>query len=163
MAKPLEKPTRPDLYEEDFFAWTQEQAAKLRGRAHNDIDWDNLAEEIDSVGRSQKREIRSRLIKLLAHLLKWEHQPERRSMSWQTTIGEMRTHIDGLIEDSPSLAAFPESVIDQAYATARREAAEEMRRDLRTLPDRCPYDVRDSLDYGFMPGRPWSPDDLVLD
>ena len=163
MAKPIEKPSSADLYEEDFFAWTQVQAEKLRSRTHNDIDWENLAEEIDSVGRSQKNEIRSRLRKLISHLLKWEHQPERRSHSWQTTIGEMRTHIDAVIESSPSLTSFPETVLDWAYQAGRREASTEMRRDLRLLPEACPYALADILRYDFMPGPPWSPDDLLGD
>ena len=81
----LADPTEDSLYERDFYAWTQDQAEKLRGRAHNDIDWENVAEEIESVGRSQKKEIRSRLAVLMQHLLKWHFQPERRSHSWQST------------------------------------------------------------------------------
>ena len=88
MGKPLKKPaeTADSLYETDFNAWLQDQAAKLRDRSHNDLDWENLAEEIESVGRSQKNEIRRRLQVLVLHLLKWQFQPGRRSESWRITI-----------------------------------------------------------------------------
>ena len=85
MAKPQPK-IEDSLYERDFYAWTQDQAVKLRARAHNDIDWENVAEEIESVGRSDKKEIRRRLGVLVQHLLKWQFQPEMRSHSWQSTI-----------------------------------------------------------------------------
>lgn len=163
MAEPLERTAIADLYEDDFYAWTQAQAQTLRRRAHNAIDWDNLAEEIESVGRSDKREIRSRLTVLLHHLLKWEFQPERRCHSWQSSIGEQRTFVAGIVEDSPSLRAFPREVLASSYERARRGAAEETGLSPSVFPLDCPWPIDRILAYDFMPGRPWSPDDLLLD
>jgi len=156
--------TRPSTsYDDDFYAWTQDQAEKLRVRRHNEIDWDNLAEEIESVGRSQKSEIRNRLRVLLQHLLKWHFQPELRCRPWQSTISEQRVHIEGVIEDSPSLSAFPEDALDWAYRGAIRKAAEETKLAQDIFPTVCPYTIEQVLAYDFMPGRPWHPDDLIGD
>ena len=156
--------TRPPAeYDHDFYAWTQDQAEKLRDRRHNEIDWENLAEEIDSVGRSQKSELRNRLRVLLHHLLKWQYQPEFRCHSWQSTIGEQRIHIDGLIEDSPSLSSFPTEALDWAFRGAVRKAAQETSLAPDTFPTSCPYTIEEILSYEFMPGRSWHPDELFGD
>jgi hypothetical protein len=160
----LKTPTRRAAsYEADFYAWTLDQAEKLRARRHNELDWENLAEEVESVGRSQKTEIRNRLVVLLHHLLKWEYQPDRRCHSWQSTIGEQRTHIEGVIEDSPSLRDFPAEVLDAVYPAARRKAALETKLALGVFPERSPYSAGQALDPEFMPGRDWSPDELLGD
>lgn len=163
MAKPLEKPSVPDLYEEDFFAWTQEQAAKLRTRTHNDIDWDNLAEEIESVGLRELREIREWYAQLLEHLLLWEAKPHRRCHSWQTAIGEARIFIDGKFELSPSLFEQASQTVDLAYGDIL-QLLPLRHPDLESeLPEFCPWSVEQLADYSFMPGKPWSPDELLLD
>jgi hypothetical protein len=161
----IDRPTLSDadLYEADFYAWTQAQAQKLRDHSANAIDWENLAEEIESVGNSQKHEIRNRLIVLLTHLLKWEFQPDKRSHSWQSSIGEQRTHISGLLDTSPSLWRFPAETLDRSYRFGRRKAAEETRLKPAIFPETCPYSIEDVLDDTFMPGLPWSPDDLIRD
>lgn len=162
MAKPLRKPA-DTLYERDFYAWLNDQAAKLRSRSHNDIDWDNLAEEVESVGRSQKHEIRSRMKVLLQHLLKWEFQPRGRSHSWQSSISEQRTHISGILSDSPSLGSFPAEVLNWAYARAVQSAALETRISLSIFPETLPYSIDQALDPAFYPGEPWTPDALIRD
>jgi hypothetical protein len=162
MAKPLKKPA-DTLYERDFYAWTQEQAARLAARAHNDIDWDNVSEEIDSVGRSQKHEIRSRMKVLLQHLLKWEFQPRGRSNSWQSSISEQRTHISGILSDSPSLGSFPAEVLDWAYTRAVQSASQETRISPSIFPETSPYSIDQTLDPAFFPGEQWTPDALVRD
>lgn len=155
MAKPLEKPAPTDLYEADFFAWTQDQAAKLRARTHNDVDWDNLAEEIDSVGRSQKREIRHRMGVLLHHLLKWEFQVDRRKKSWRATIREQRRGIREVLADSPSLAKFPAQILDEAFLDGLSEAIEETGLPSSAFPTSCPWSIDQIRDGGFFPGPPW--------
>ena len=142
----------PDLYERDFYAWLQDQAEKLRARSHNDIDWDNLAEEVESVGKSQKREIRSRLERLIQHLLKWQFQPGRRSESWRITISEQRTFIPGLIDDSPSLGTYPAEIYSQAYAAGVRKAVDETGLIARVFPEEPPFTVEQALDSRFLPG-----------
>src|SRR5262245_25646374 len=98
------------LYEADLAKWADRQAGALAARRAAEVDWDNVAEEIASLGRAQRREIRHRLIRLYQHLLKWQFQPERRSHSWQSTIGDQRLQIDGLLETSPSLKAYRDEV-----------------------------------------------------
>lgn len=160
MGKALEK-LKETLYERDFYAWLNDQAKKLRARSHNDIDWDNLAEEIESVGRSEKHEIRNRMRVLLQHLLKWEFQPGERSHSWQSSISEQRTHILGIIEDSPSLKGHPAEVLQWSYRAAIPLAALETKLKPDIFPSFCVYSIEEILDGGFMPGSPWHPDDLI--
>lgn len=162
MGKALEKP-QDTLYERDFHAWLMEQAGKLRARSGNDIDWDNLAEEVESVGRSQKREIAKRLGVLLMHLLKWEHQPGRRSHSWQSTISEQRAHLQGLIETSPSLVRYPDEALDWSYRWAVRHAARETELPASAFPPEPPYTAAQALDDLFMPGPPFKADELIRD
>lgn len=152
MGKALEKP-QDSLYERDFYAWLNDQATKLRARSHNDIDWDNLSEEIESVGRSQKKEIRSRLELLIHHLLKWQFQPGRRSESWRITIGEQRTFIPGIIEDSPSLASYPTEIFEKAYSAGRRKAIEETGLTANVFPSSPPFSVSEALDDRYLPGE----------
>lgn len=163
MATALKKKSAPSLYERDFYAWLNDQAEKLRARSHNQLDWDNLAEEIESVGRNQKREVRSRLERLIHHLLKWQFQPGRRSESWRITIGEQRTFIPGIVEDSPSLKKFPAEIFDKAYAAGRRDALAETGLLPKFLPVEPPFTVQQALDHGFWPGDPVAPHDVFLD
>lgn len=162
MGKALERPT-DTLYERDFHAWLNDQAAKLRARSHNDLDWDNLAEEVESVGRSQKNEISDRLGVLLMHLLKWEHQPSRRGHGWQSTISEQRLHLQKLLTTSPSLRRYPDETLDWSYRWAARRAAYETGLPEKTFPRDPPYSAAQALDYEFLPGEPWTPDTLLRD
>ena len=159
MAEPALRPVNP-IYEDDLAAWADDQCRMLRARRAEQLDWDNLAEEIESLSRRDKSEIRSRLIVLIMHLLKWEFQPALRSQSWQSTIGEQRIHIDGILEHSPSLHDFPSEILARCYERARREAAKETKLAWTSFPGEPPYSIEQVLDYEFMPGRPWSPDDL---
>src|SRR5262245_1130692 len=98
------KPRVPAVaYERDFYRWTQRQAALLRTQDSGELDWKNIAEEIESLGKRDRRELGSRLRVLMIHLLKWQFQPTKRSESWSSTIGTQREEIRLIIEDSPSL------------------------------------------------------------
>ncbi len=114
-----------DLYERDFYAWPMREAGLLQrlaqGERVNDaLDAANLAEEIESLGRSQKREISSRLRVLLTHMLKWQYQPDARSGSWKATIREQRRELEAVLEDSPSLRSIVPERIAPAYQRALR-------------------------------------------
>ena len=148
------------LYEEDFAAWADAQARVLRDRTVHALDWNNLAEEVESLGRRERNEARTRLTLLIAHLLKWQFQPERRGHSWQSTIGEQRVHLTALLEDSPSLKSFPAEILAACYRAARRIASTETARPIGTFPPEAPYSIEQILSYDFMPGNPWSPEDL---
>lgn len=128
------------LYEEDFVRWTQEQAAALReaaGRGVNlPLDWENLAEEIDSLGRSLKRELRSRVAVIIEHLIKLECSPAtdpRRG--WIETIGRERSEIELLFDDSPSLRGDVDSVVGMEMARAARRLLQILRRHGETTPE----------------------------
>ena len=111
------------LYEEDFFAWTQAQADVLRRRSANEIDWDNLLDEMESLGRVQRRELHNRLVILHSHILKWEMQPDRRGRSWSATIKVQQNEIVHLMQESPSLKSALAEIYPQAYADARDYAS----------------------------------------
>ena len=137
-------------YDEDLYQWTIEQGRALRDRETNALDYDNLAEEIESVGRSDKREIESRLENLLVHLLKWRCQPEWRSPSWEASIDEARRRIERILKDSPSLRPYPGEVLEEAYGYAIRNKAIRVLELLR-LPEACPWRIEDVLNEEFFP------------
>ena len=105
-------------YDTDFYQWTIEQADALRRRAVNELDYDNLAEEIESVGRSERREIRSRLEIFIIHLLKWRYQPQKQSDSRRAAVAEARQRIEDVLADNPSLRSFPAEALASAYRLA---------------------------------------------
>jgi hypothetical protein len=172
--------TKAGLYEQDFYAWTQEQAALLREGAVEELDLTNLAEELESMGRSEKRALESDLEVLLVHLLKWQHQPDYReeSHSWLDTIVEHRSRIGRLLRDNPSLRPQVPALVAEVYPTARTRALiamapsqlpmveqgavrlpsnklllREMTRRL-PLPTTCPWTPAQVLDADFWPDTP---------
>jgi hypothetical protein len=137
-------------YDDDLYQWTIDQADALRRRAINELDFDNLAEEIESVGRSERREIRSRLEILLIHLLKWRYQPEKQSASWRASISEAQRRIEDVLADNPSLRSFPAEALANAYRLAILNEA--IRRlELMHLPEACPWAIEDVLRDDFWP------------
>jgi hypothetical protein len=143
--------TERPLYDADFHRWSAEQACALRERRPADIDWENVAEEIESLGRSDRQEIASRLTVILAHLLKWRFQPVARSNSWRATLIEQRTRIADLIEESPSLATYPAAILARQYEAARKSAAASSGLPLAAFPADCPYSAEQALDPDFFP------------
>jgi hypothetical protein len=139
------------LYETDFYAWAQEQAALLRAGALQAADIENIAEEIESMGRSEKRELVSRLAVLLAHLLKWRLQPSFRGNSWRLTVREQRLRIRSHLEDNPSLKALLESAIVESYALAVIIAQRETGFDENAFPSSCPWPFERFMEEGFWP------------
>ncbi len=97
-----------DLYEMDFYAWTLEQAKLLKEGDFQKLDIINLVEEVESLGKQQRQELRNRLGILMGHWLKWEYQPEQRRKSWRATIREQSREIMGLLQDNPSLKPYLE-------------------------------------------------------
>lgn len=143
-----------DLYEDDVVAWAEHQADLLRrlarGEQVNDQpDWPNIAEEIEDVAASQRREVRNRLAVLCEHLLKWAYQPDLRSGSWRGSIVEARERIADVIEESPSLGGYPGERLARSYATGVAKAAAET--GLSDLPAVCPWTVAQVLEREFWP------------
>src|SRR5690348_7588387 len=112
-------------YDEDFFAWTGEQAQLIRSGQFSSIDLENVAEELESMGRSVRRELRNRLATLLMHLLKWQYQPGLRSRSWSGTIREQRRQICDLLDESPSLKHLLALDLPSAYGLSAIKAVAE--------------------------------------
>ncbi|MDG4555005.1 MAG: DUF29 domain-containing protein [Candidatus Competibacter sp.] len=130
-------------YETDFYQWTQQQAALMRQGEFNrvDLDIENIAEEIESMGRRDRYALRSYLHNILMHLLKWWYQPERRGTSWRLSIKNGRHQIDILVEDSPSLQGKIPDLVAKEYTQARENAALETGLSLATFPELCPFTV----------------------
>jgi hypothetical protein len=137
-------------YDADFYRWTQTQAAALRAKDFAALDLENLAEEIESLGRSDRRAIVSHLERLLLHLLKWREQPQGRGPSWRSTIRHARREIAKLVAESPSLHDYPRQMM-AAYRHAREDAADETGLPLATFPEACPWAPEQVLDADFWP------------
>jgi Domain of unknown function DUF29 len=149
---PLKKDTAlAPLYEADFFRWTQEQGRALRERRPSGIDWENVSEEIESLGRSDKRSIESNLGVVLLHLLKWRYQADKRKSEWKSTIAEHRARVRKLVSDSPSLRGYPAEVLAEEYALARLKASDETGLPEDRFPDVCPFSAAEVLDGDFWP------------
>ena len=139
------------LYERDFYAWANEQAALLRAGNLSAADIENIAEEIESMGKTQKQEMVNRLAVLLLHLLKWQYQPDRRGASWEASIANTRDDLSDHLADNPSLKSqLPESIA-AAYRRARRDAAGETGLRIATFPQTCPWPYEQAMDEAFWP------------
>lgn len=141
----------PSLYEHDFYAWLQEQAALLKAGRLAELDIANLTEELESMGKSQKRALGSRLTVLLAHLLKWQHQAGGRGSSWRNTITLQRIDLQDLLKENPSLQPTLPGLLPTSYRKARLWAANETQLDLKTFPPTCPFTPEQALDEDFWP------------
>jgi len=138
-------------YEVDFYAWANEQAALLRAGRLGTADIDNIAEELESMGRSQKNELISRLTVLLTHLLKWQFQPTRKSRSWTSTVIIQRVEIARYLRGNPSLKTGLEEAVEDAYDGAIKIAAGETRLPKSTFPVVCLWTWDQIMDEEFWP------------
>ncbi|MGH8014132.1 MAG: DUF29 domain-containing protein [Candidatus Binataceae bacterium] len=148
------------LYERDFCAWTEEQVRILKTGDYTHLDIENVVEELESLGRSEQRELCSRLEVLLAHLLKWSYEAKRHSRSWENSIDDQRERIQLVFKSSPSLRGRLGSTLVDAYRLARRTAGNEMNLEKREwdalFPQSCPWHAAQVLDEDFYPA-PASP------
>ena len=149
--RPAERLDRGAGYEEDFVLWTERQAALIRARQLDLVDWDNVAEEIEAMGSRERRELSTRLKILMMHLLKWQFQPQKRSRSWRATINDQRDEVEQLLQDNPSLRREVEALVRKRYRIARVNAAGETGLALRAFPSRCPYPAEQVLDSAYFP------------
>ena len=140
------------LYEKDFYAWTVETANQLRSRQLNKIDIDHLAEEVESMGASERRQLQSRLEVLLIHLLKLKYQPEyQHKGSWLRTVREQRKRLKDLLNQNPSLKSKIEVIALNAYSYAKDSAVYETGLHMNTFPTQLPYTLEQILDDNFYP------------
>lgn len=138
-------------YSTDFNLWIRETAQLLRDRHWHAIDLPSLIEEVEDLGKRERRAITSQLTRLLLHLLKWQYQPQRRSESWLDSITDARTQIELAIEDSPSLKSYPAETLEESYRRSRRQAAKQTRLDVTTFPQSCPYPLSLALSEDWLP------------
>jgi hypothetical protein len=143
-----------DLYDKDTYGWAQQQAEALRRRSANEVDWENIAEEIESVGKTEARDLYSRYVVLLTHLLKWCFQSERRSASWEITINTQRELLRRHLDKNPSLKPRRDELIGEAYFEARAEAALQTGLDIATFPETNPFIVSQAMNDAFWPEPP---------
>ena len=141
------------LYETDFYAWTIEQAKFLKDGVWDYLDISNLVEEIESLGKQQRQELRNRFGILLGHLLKWEFQSSHRSKSWLATIREQRRRIVDLLEESPSLKPYLPEVLEKAYQDGVDLAVRETSLNYNDFPEQCLYSLEQVLDSSFFPSQ----------
>jgi Domain of unknown function DUF29 len=139
------------LYERDFYARANEQAALLRAGRLAEADLENIAEEIESMARSEKRELASRLKVLLADLLKWRFPPNLRGNSWRLSIEEQRREVADHLADNPSLKDKLPEALSSAYRKAILAAAIETGLNRNTFPSDCPWTYKQIMDAAFWP------------
>jgi len=140
-----------NLYDQDFYAWANEQAGLLRAGKLSEADIEHIAEEIESMGKSEKRELVNRLSVLLTHLLKWQAQPALRGTSWRLTVEEQRDRLDDHLADNPSLKATLDASIASGYRLAILGAARETGFDRATFPAACPWSFQQIMAEDFWP------------
>jgi hypothetical protein len=140
MAKALD---RPSLYDTDYVAWLEEQVAHLRAGRLAALDFDNVAEELESLMRKERRQLANRLEVLIHHLLKWDHRPDQRANRWRATIQEQRTRVRRLLDDSPSLRPEVEPRCEEVYADAVQAAAIDTLLSVSVFPSELPYSVEE--------------------
>lgn len=138
-------------YNDDFYAWVTHNAALLRAGRLSEIDVENLAEEIECMGKSEKRDLVSRLSVLIAHLLKWKVQSMRRSKSWTLTIRNQRIELNDLLQESPSLKKELKAKFDHVYEKAILMTAEQTGIDEEEFPKVAPFTLDDCLNASYLP------------
>jgi hypothetical protein len=142
---------RQSLYERDFYLWLEQQASRLREGRLDELDVGNLLEEIEDMGRGEKRAIESDLVDLLTHLLKYRFQPKKRSSSWRGSIVEHRRRLHKLIRESPSLLPYAREVFSECYADSCEQAAAESGLSSDTFPTEPPFTLEQTLDPKHLP------------
>jgi hypothetical protein len=140
-----------NLYNQDFYLWIETTAKQLKAGNFTEIDLENLIEEIESMGRSEKRALESNLVVLLMHLLKYKYQPEKCSKSWLSTIFEHRRRLNKQFQDSPSLKKYFLETFAECYQDARQQASIETGLDLDIFPLESPFNTDECLNKEFSP------------
>lgn len=135
----------------DFYTWALETAGAIREGRFEGIEWDAVAEELEDMGRSERRALENRFEVLLAHLIKWRFQPEQRSTSWTGTIKEQRRKAARLLRQNPGLKPVLTELVPDAYESARALAERDTGIDERNFPAACPWTIEQILDEGFWP------------
>ncbi len=140
-----------NLYEQDYYLWLEKTVQLLKNGQLSALDIENLIEEIQDMGISQKNALESNLIVLVMHLLKWKYQPQKQTGSWRRSIREHRRRILKAFRNSPSLKRYFEEIFDEAYQEARLQASDETGLSLETFPLDCPFTKEEILNTDYLP------------
>jgi hypothetical protein len=140
-----------DLYEKDFYEWTVRNAQLLRSGRAGEADLAHIAEEIEDMGKRERRELLHRMSILLAQLLRWKVQPDRRSRSWELTIRVQRKALAKLVAENPSLQPYLQESVPEAYEHATVEAMTETGQPESEFASTCPFTLDVILDPDFLP------------
>lgn len=138
-------------HNKDFHAWCLDQVTFLERRELQNIDWENLIQEIQSMGASERQELENRLCVLFAHLLKWIYQKDYRSNSWKQTIKEQRRKVLRKMENFPSLKSHLTKIVDSAYEFSVLQATRETGIPEETFPTEMPFTVEQALNNEWWP------------
>lgn len=142
------------LYEQDFYLWLQTTANLLENNKFDELDIKNLIEEINSMGRSEKKELKSRLITLIEHILKleyWQLEKENNTRGWRNTVAEQRLQIELTLEDSPSLRNMLDDIFEECYQKARQYILKRYQLSPNLFPENPPFSVTDVLNADYLP------------
>ena len=143
---------KSSLYETEFHSWTLEQAALLRAGRFHTIDTANIAEEIETLGRSEASALRSSLRLIAVHVLKLLYQPEKPTNSWRGTIVRERINADRRLKDNPGLRPKLRDMFSQSYADARKIASAETGLPIETFPAAPAFTLEQARSEAYMPG-----------
>ena len=138
------------MYDQDFYLWLEKTVNLLRTENFLELDRDHLIEELETMGRSEKRVIESNLRVLLMHLLKYKYQPNQRSRSWRSTIVEHRRRLLILFKDSPSLRGYGQEIFAECYQDARQDGTTETQLKVSVFPDECPFNLEVVLRVDYL-------------
>ena len=146
-----QSPLTSSLYDRDYALWLETTIEQLRQQNFDQVDWENVLDEFESMSKRDRRSIKSNLVILLLHLLKWEFQPGIRSGSWKGSIREHRRRIQQILQDSPSLRPYILEVLSEAYTDAVAQAIDETGLEIAMFPIDCSYDIVNILNPSFLP------------
>ncbi|MEL6385128.1 MAG: DUF29 domain-containing protein [Cyanobacteria bacterium J06626_18] len=152
--RPLSSDHPSALYETDYVQWISATVEKLRHHDYAHVDWASLIEEIEDMGKRERRSLKNDLIVLLLHLLKWQYQPTQKTGSCAGSIVEHRRRILEALKDSPSLKPYLASVFAEAYGEGVKQAAAETMLPVDTFPNECEFELKEVMDDGFLPENP---------
>ena len=138
-------------HNEDVYGWAIHTANLLRNKKMDDVDFENIIEEIEVLGRSEQHELKNRLSLVIMHLLKWQYQSEKRTRSWELTIEEQRLQAAACLEVSPSLKSNLDEILRKAYKIGKIKALKETELDENVFPQQCPYTFEEIMNDAFYP------------
>ena len=150
MKAPISSPNAQGLYETDYLQWIEATVQKIQSQEYGAVDWENLVEEIEDMGRRERQSLESNFIVLAIHLLKWQFQPQQRIGSWEGSIVEHRRRVNKALKDSPSLNSYLVSFEAEGYKEAVKQAKAETSLPLEAFPPDCPYRLVDMLKDNFL-------------